>query len=131
MSRSLSRQKVMQIIYKIDALNDMNYELEEDDFNEFSEDEKEYIKRIYNLTVKNMKLIDTYIKKYSIGWELERISAVDKSILRVSICELLFEKSTPPAVIINEAVRMCKKYSSEVSYQFINGILGSVVKSLK
>ncbi len=131
MSRSLSRQKVMQFLYRIDILNDTSCEIEEEDLSEFSEEEKKYIKRIYNLTIKNLPLIDSYIKKYSIGWELERIPSVDKSILRVSLCELLFEKDTPPAVIINEAVRMGKKYSSAVSYQFINGLLGNVIKFLK
>lgn len=72
--------------------------------------------------------INTLLKKFSDHWTLERMSMVDRSILRLGICELVFEASTPPKVVINEAVEIAKKFSTEDSPDFINGILDKVYK---
>ena len=72
--------------------------------------------------------IDALLKKFSDHWTLERISMVDRSILRLGICELIFETSTPPKVAINEAVEIAKKFSTKDSPDFINGILDKVYK---
>jgi N utilization substance protein B len=72
--------------------------------------------------------IDARLKKFSDHWALERISMVDRSILRLGICELIFETSTPPKVAINEAVEIAKKFSTKDSPDFINGILDKVYK---
>ena len=72
--------------------------------------------------------IDALLKKFSDHWALERISMVDRSILRLGICELIFETSTPPKVAINEAVEIAKKFSTKDSPDFINGILDKVYK---
>ena len=60
--------------------------------------------------------------------ELDRINKLDLSILQVGVCEILYVESTPDSVAINEAVELAKEYSTEKSYSFINGILGSVLK---
>ena len=72
--------------------------------------------------------IDTMLKKFSDHWTLERMSMVDRNILRLGICELMFEASTPPKVVINEAVEIAKKFGTEDSPDFINGILDKVFK---
>jgi len=77
-------------------------------------------------TVENLSHIDSLIKKYSTNWSFDRISPIDKSILRFSIYSLLYRKDIPENVIIDEAVELSKIYSSEKSYQFINGILDGI-----
>ena len=72
--------------------------------------------------------VDIKIKKFSDHWALERMSMVDRNILRLGISELLFETHTPPKVVINEAVEIAKKFGSEDSPDFINGILDKVFK---
>ncbi len=72
--------------------------------------------------------VDILIKKFSDHWTLERMSMVDRNILRLGICELLFESSTPPKVVINESVEIAKKFGSEDSPDFINGILDKIFK---
>jgi len=72
--------------------------------------------------------IDLMLKKFSDHWALERMSMVDRNILRLGICELMFEASTPPKVVINEAVEIAKKFGTEDSPDFINGILDKVFK---
>lgn len=72
--------------------------------------------------------VDILLKKFSDHWALERMSMVDRNILRLGISELLFETSTPPKAVINEAVEIAKKFGSGDSPDFINGILDKVFK---
>lgn len=69
--------------------------------------------------------IDEKIDKYSINWKIKYIVPLDKSILRLGVYELLFTE-TAPAIVINEAIEIAKKFSSESSGKFINGILNAV-----
>jgi N utilization substance protein B len=73
--------------------------------------------------IENRALIDEKIQKYTEHWELSRIAAVDRNILRLAIYEMLFRDDIPPVVSINEAVDIAKKYSTQESGAFVNGIL--------
>ena len=73
--------------------------------------------------VKNATAIDEKIKKYTEHWELGRIAAVDRNILRLAMYEMLFRDDIPPVVSINEAVDIAKRYSTRESGAFVNGIL--------
>ena len=72
--------------------------------------------------------IDALIKKYAKDWSLDRISRVDRNILRIALYELAYT-TTPPQIIINEAIELAKKYSSSEAAKFINGVLGGYVKA--
>ncbi len=69
---------------------------------------------------------DAVIKKHAINWELHRIAAVDRNILRLAIYEMLHRDDIPPIVSINEAVDIAKKFSTQDSGKFVNGILDKV-----
>lgn len=75
--------------------------------------------------------IDALIEKYAIGWRKNRISRVSLAVLRLAICEMLYREDIPASVSINEAVELCRKYASEDEYSFVNGILGTVSRSLE
>lgn len=79
---------------------------------------------------KNKSSVDSLIKKHSKGWSLERISAVDRSILRLAFYELM-QSETPHQVVINEALELAKKYSTADAAKFINGVLGAHIKNDK
>lgn len=79
-------------------------------------------------SITNIGKIDEIIIKYSKNWKFERLSAVDKSILRISIYAMLFLKDIPVIVTINEGIELGKLYGGESSGQFINGILDAVRK---
>jgi len=70
--------------------------------------------------------IDALIKKVAENWEMKRMAAIDRSLLRLSAFELLHEKDTPINVIINEALEIAKKYSTAESSKFVNGILDKI-----
>lgn len=75
--------------------------------------------------------IDGYIKEYAIGWDFSRLVKMDKDILRIAIAELLYVKDAPNKVVIDEALELAKKYSTDDSASFINGILAKIVELKK
>ena len=76
---------------------------------------------------KHAKEVDGEIQKYSNGWDISRLVKMDKDILRIAITELLYVKDAPIKVVVDEAVELAKKYSTEDSSSFINGILAKVI----
>jgi N utilization substance protein B len=76
--------------------------------------------------LENRERLDEEIKKYARNWDLHRIAVVDRNILRLAIYEMLFRDDIPPVVSINEAVDVAKKFSTQDSGKFVNGILDKV-----
>ena len=76
---------------------------------------------------KYCKEVDGEIQKYANGWDISRLVKIDKDILRIAITELLYVKEAPIKVIVDEAVELAKKYSTEDSSSFVNGILAKVI----
>ncbi len=76
--------------------------------------------------IQHRNAIDEQIKKYAKNWDLHRIAAVDRNILRLAIYEMLYRDDIPPIVSINEAVDIAKKFSTQDSGKFVNGILDKV-----
>ena len=76
---------------------------------------------------KYAKEVDGEIQKYSNGWDISRLVKIDKDILRIAITELLYVKGAPLKVVCDEAVELAKKYSTEDSSSFVNGILAKVI----
>ena len=74
--------------------------------------------------------IDTLIRDQARHWKLERMAAVDRNILRLAVYELLFEPDTPPAVVINEAIELGKRFGSSETAAFLNGVLDGIRKKL-
>ncbi len=72
--------------------------------------------------------IDAYIEKAAPDFPIDKIHKVDLAILRLGVFELMFEKDTPPKVVIDEAIELAKEYGSETSSGFINGALGKLVQ---
>ena len=70
--------------------------------------------------------IDEHIKKHAKNWELHRMAAVDRNVLRLAIYEMLHREDIPPVVSINEGVDIAKKFSTQDSGKFVNGILDKI-----
>ena len=91
-----------------------------------SDDVKQFSKGLVLGVCVHLKDLDTLIGKTSSNWRLERIAKIDRSILRLAIYELLYMDDIPPKVSINEAVDLGKKFGTEESGAFINGILDKI-----
>ena len=92
---------------------------------------KKYTAKIVSGIIENIDTIDDKINEFlSKEWDWSRIAPVDKGILRVATYEMLFEEAVPPIVAINEAVELAKKFGSEQSKRFINGLLNNLKDTL-
>lgn len=80
---------------------------------------------------KNIDRIDKLITSYADNWVIERMPVIDRNLLRICICEMLFEDDIPHSVSINEAVDLAKIYSTAESSKFVNGVLGQMAQDLK
>lgn len=88
---------------------------------------KNYAVQIAETFQQHHKEIDDIIKQYSAGWDFDRLVKMDKDILRIALSELLYIKETPMKVVVDEALELAKKYSTDDSASFINGILAKVI----
>ena len=86
----------------------------------------EFAGNLVDRTRKNLLRINQIIEEFADNWSLERMASMDRAILRFAICELLFFREIPINVTINEAVELAKKYSTEKSREFVNGILDKI-----
>jgi len=127
--RTTSRRLAMQAIYQSELSKTSIDEALTNLFDEedLAEETREFTKRLAEGVLDKKEDLEGKIKELSKNWELGRINTINKSILMLAIYELLYEKDTPKAVVINEALELAKRYSDEESVKFINGILGSAV----
>ena len=85
-----------------------------------------FTRGLVNGVIRNREQIDKHIRKFAPAWPLEQIPVVDRNILRLAIFEVLLDNNVPVKVAINEAVELAKKFGSDSSSRFVNGVLGSV-----
>tara|TARA_Y100000590_G_scaffold242765_1_gene272852 strand:+ start:6901 stop:7305 length:405 start_codon:yes stop_codon:yes gene_type:complete len=123
--RTLARENIVKILYQQDInKNDLSSIMST--FVEKRKYDDIYFKELLKLLDINLNEIDDYITKNSNLTELES-SIIDKSILRLSVCEFLYRKDIPKKVIMDESIKIAKKYSSEKSFKFINKILDQLL----
>ena len=126
--RTQSREIALQVLYQID----MSEGKTDEDFNLFWDhfappgDLKEFSQKIVSGVCQLAEEIDVIIEHYSEHWLLKRMTIVDRNILRLAIFELMFCDDIPPKVVLNEAVELGKKFGSDKSGSFVNGILDKV-----
>lgn len=88
---------------------------------------KNYAVLIAEKFKENAEFVDEQIQKFAKGWDIQRLVKMDKDVLRIAITELLYIKDAPMKVIVDEALELAKKYSTDESSSFINGILAKVI----
>jgi N utilization substance protein B len=134
--RRRARELALQFLYQYDALTESSGEplCPDEQLSLFwersdtpvPEDMKEFSSVLILGTCKNLPHIDDIIGRFSEHWRLSRMSKIDRNILRLSIYELMYLSDIPPAVTINEAVELGKRFGTEESGSFINGILDKI-----
>lgn len=138
--RRLARTMALQVLSEWDfnksvlSRNIDAQEIVQRNLKEFSSSgfqEKPFFEALVKDVLQNIKKIDSFITKYAPQWPIEKITLVDRNILRIGVFELLISSETPPKVIINEAVEVAKSFGSETSSKFINGVLGAIYEKMK
>lgn len=131
MGRKYARESAMKLLYQMEINSDFSEKALEIFFEnfKFNEGETSYIKETVTTISNNLETIDEHIQNHIEGWDINRLATIDLSILRIAVYELLYRKDIPIQVSINEAIEIAKKFSTEESSRFINGILGGFVRS--
>ncbi len=130
--RRLVREKVLQILYAYTMNKESLDALVDGMLSDVTEKaDKDFANDLVNKVLANKELLDKQIKDRVDNWEMNRIALIDKLLLRMGICELLFFPDIPPKVSINEAIEIAKLYSTAGSGKFINGILDAILSDLK
>ena len=131
MGRRLARELAMKALYRYEE-GDTDSPMTIDKlFSEkiYTDADKAFCRILVETTINNLSEIDRQITRVLKNWPYDRISVIDKTILRLGTCEMLFLKDIPPQVSINEAIEIGKKYGGTDSGRFINGILDAVKKN--
>jgi N utilization substance protein B len=89
-----------------------------------------FARSLFEGTVSEVEALDRRVREQAEHWRLERMAAVDRNLLRLALYELLHCPETPPAVIINEALEIARRFSGKDSVEFINGVLDAIRKTL-
>jgi len=129
-NRHLSRIIVLQTLYEWDFRPEADIDdLITQNVENFHEPiDREFIERMIAGVIAQQESLDSTIAKSAPDWPVDQIASIDKTILRMAIFELSFDKETPPRVIINEAVELAKAFGGDNSSKFINGVLGTLYR---
>jgi len=96
---------------------------------DLSADSVKFAETVFRSVVAHLAEIDDHISRFSDNWEIERLAIIDKNIIRIGICELLYFPDIPGRVSINEAVELAKRFSTPESSRFVNGVVDAVFRS--
>ena len=132
-SRRIGREYALRVLYAHEMTKDSIDGIFDDGLmGEFdSEKTRKFSSKLVHLCLENIQEFDDIIRLKAMNWEFHRIAILDRIILRIGVCELKFFEDVPPKVSINEAIEISKKYSTEKSGKFINGILDAILQDLK
>jgi N utilization substance protein B len=133
-SRRESRERTLQALYAfevggqdaVDVTNELIRERIDGD-----PEARSFAVKLFLRTLDTADEADAIVEKYTKNWELSRIALIDRILLRMAICELMYFEDIPPKVSINEVIEIAKRFSTDRSGQFINGILDAVLVDLR
>jgi N utilization substance protein B len=125
MTRRQARKRVLELLFEMDVGRVPPAEILSrlPNVEPTRHDETEFVARAVREIISELPKIDRLIDSFSPEWAIERMGAADRNVLRIGCYELLYREDIPPAVSINEAVVLAKKYGGEQSGKFVNGIL--------
>ncbi|MED4602403.1 transcription antitermination factor NusB [Paenibacillus validus] len=142
MRRRLARELALQSLYQMamnevstgDAVDHVVEEARGEDEGQLTREKdrisEQDVKELVEGTLSHKSQIDHLLVDYLKGWQMDRLSKVDREILRLATYEMVFRDDVPPKVVVNEAIEMSKNFGTEESGKFVNGVLGKMIKDL-
>ena len=132
LKRREAREIVIGLLFESEFRADESYvEIYARSVEEREIPEDTYVKTSYYTIFEKRDVIDDRIGKHAHGWRTDRMSKLSRSILRLAVYEMLYEKDIPYNVSINEAVELSKKFDDDKAHPFINGVLNSIKNELE
>ncbi len=130
--RRIVRERVLQVLYAYEMSKENLDYLEKEIMSDIPDKmDEDFAHDLINRVLIHCNDFDSMIKQRVDNWEMNRIALIDKILLRMGICELLYFPDIPPKVSINEVIEIAKEFSTAGSGKFINGILDAVLSELK
>ncbi len=129
LKRREAREKALFYLYQSDLLKTDVDELIQKDL-KYKKEIDQFTLKLINGVKNNLDSLNKIINTYSTNWQMDRMSILDRNMLRIALYELIYEQEIPLKVTINEAIEISKKYGDEESGKFINGILGKVIEKI-
>jgi len=142
MKRRVARELAIQSLYQIEmnevapreAALTVIHEAENDNEAQLAVgDEKitpDYVVELVEGTYARKASIDELLAEYLKGWQMDRLSRIDREVLRLAAYEMIYRDDVPPKVVVNEAIELAKHFGTEDSGKFVNGVLGKMIKEL-
>lgn len=132
--RKLAREAVLQALYAKHVSSEESKKVLHDIFirYEFDKMTKKFVEELFNSTIKFSEELDSHIESNLENWTVDRLNVIDRLIMQMSLCEMIYLKSYDIShkVTISSAIENAKKFSSEDSTSFVNGVLDSIYKEL-
>jgi N utilization substance protein B len=131
--RRKAREIVLETLYRMEIAKDSPEEILPDIFRRenLPVGVRQFSERLIKKIVEKSREIDETIEKVVKNWKISRIATIDRNILRLSICEILYLDNIPVKVSVDEAIEIAKKFSTENSGRFVNGVLDRVLQDFK
>ena len=130
--RRIVREKVLQILYAYELNQEFHSTTKDEVLQDLDdENDRNFAEDLINRIIINKNNLDEKIKARVANWEITRIALLDKVLLRMGICELIYFPEIPPKVSINETIEIAKSFSTSSSGKFINGIMDAILSELK
>ena len=127
--RREARELAFKLIFE-NEFNNVDVELSfmsEFEEREMSAEDRDFALTLFKLSVENKEEIENLISQKIVGYEFNRLYKVDVALLKLAVSEVKYYKETPTAVVVNEVLELSKKYSTDNSAKFLNGVLGALV----
>ena len=131
MRRRKAREHALQILYQLDIKREKpSASVLKNFWTEYKPDDevKLFAEEIVKGTFKHLAKINQLIHRCAKNWSLDRMAVVDRNVLRMAVYEILYRLDIPTSVTINEAIEIAKKYGTDESGSFVNGILDSIAR---
>ena len=127
--RRRTRATALQALYEADAVRHESGRALEDQLDalDLPEHAREFARQLVRGVLANRGEIDKIIAEFATAWPIGQMAVVDRNVLRIAIYEMIMGTDTPPKVAINEAVELAKRFGSDNSPRFVNGVLGAVM----
>ena len=127
-ARRKARALALQALYEINSAGHDAEEVVSRFLNKegLSEENANFTRELVSGVIQNKEKIDLSIQSLAPAWPIEQLSVVDRNILRLAMFEILLDNKVPVKIAINEAVELAKRFGSDSSSRFVNGVLGSV-----
>ncbi|XEC97669.1 transcription antitermination factor NusB [Paenibacillus tarimensis] len=143
MKRRLAREIAVQSLYQME-MNEVSAEeavdmiiTETKEENEIGADRVDvgkidsFVRYLVNGVTEHRQAIDDLLQQYLTGWQVDRLSRVDRQVLRLACFEMVFGEDVPAKAVINEAIELAKHFGTDESGKFVNGVLGRLIRALE